>query len=268
MADGQLGLPDGALMLHIGPHKTGDDRHPGRLGERPAAAAAARRRLRRRERQHYAAALALTGAKGSQEIRSRRPGTGSGSSASQAARRPRVIISSEFFCERTRPRPGGSLRSWVPAVHVLVTLRPLALILPSALAAVRPNKLRRPTRVAAGHAAQAAVTSPTPSFWRRHHHDALVERWAGIVGPDKSPWWFWTRRPDMLFRTVERLQCLPVGLLDRTPDRSNRSLTVGETELVRGSTSSSSNVAGPTSLPQLHPPGAGPPPHDVSHAAA
>jgi hypothetical protein len=28
---------------------------------------------------------------------------------------------------------------------------------------------------------------PNPSFWRRHRHDRLVERWVRVVGPSGSP---------------------------------------------------------------------------------
>jgi hypothetical protein len=75
---------------------------------------------------------------------------------------------------------------------------------------------------------------PTPTFWQRHRHDALVERWASIVGPENVT----VIVPDdadreFLLRTFEELVGLPTGLLEAEDSSENRSMTLGEIELVR-----------------------------------
>jgi hypothetical protein len=81
---------------------------------------------------------------------------------------------------------------------------------------------------------QPPYEQPTITFWQRHHHDRLVDRWASIVGPerllvivvDESD-------PDSLMRTFEKLTDLPDGLLEPEAGWMNRSLTAAETELIR-----------------------------------
>ncbi|WP_246101014.1 hypothetical protein [Streptomyces cyaneus] len=75
---------------------------------------------------------------------------------------------------------------------------------------------------------------PNPSFWRRHRHDRLVERWARVVGPE----WVTVvvvddRDREGLMRTFEALLGLPAHLLRPVPDAANRSLTLAETEMLR-----------------------------------
>jgi hypothetical protein len=81
---------------------------------------------------------------------------------------------------------------------------------------------------------QPPYEQPTVTFWQRHHHDVLIDRWASIVGPerllvivvDESD-------PDSLMRTFEKLTELPDGLLEPETGWTNRSLTAAETELIR-----------------------------------
>ena len=74
----------------------------------------------------------------------------------------------------------------------------------------------------------------TPSFWKRHRHDRLIQRWADAVGldnltvivVDESD-----RR--MLVRTFEQLLGLTDGTLEPRDPGANRSLTYAEVELLR-----------------------------------
>jgi hypothetical protein len=74
----------------------------------------------------------------------------------------------------------------------------------------------------------------TPSFWQRHRHDRLIGRWAEVVGRDRV---FAVvadeRDPLFVLRTFEALVGLPEQTLDLHEDRSNRSLTWPEIEVVR-----------------------------------
>lgn len=148
----------------------------------------------------------------------------------------RVVLSSEFLADagdEAVRRVVSDLGE--PRVHVVVTLRPLARILPSQWQQYVQNGLRMPygtwLDAAFGRSSRAL---PTPTFWQRHRHDELVARWAAAVAPSRvtvialDP-----SRPDMLLRTFESLLALPEGLLVPEEGLTNRSLTYGETELIR-----------------------------------
>jgi hypothetical protein len=230
-------LPDGAVLLHVGPFKTGTSAIQGALFR-------ARPQL-----EQYGVLHAGVGTQPMQAVLALRgvpPLVGDSppqieqwhalvEQVTDAADR-RVVVSSEFFgdvdedvARRAVRELGGS------RVHVVVTLRPLTRIMPSQWQQYVRNQatfsygdwldgmLRKPP-----------YDKPTPSFWRRHHHDVVVQLWASVVGasnvtvvvPDE------TDRADLL-RVFERLLGLPTGLLVADPSAENRSLTLGEVELVR-----------------------------------
>jgi hypothetical protein len=128
----------------------------------------------------------------------------------------RVVVSSEFFADAD----DDAVRRVIadldgPRVHVVVTLRPLTSILPSQWQQYVQHGLRM--RYEAWLDAmfnKPPYAKPTPTFWQRHHHGRLVERWSAAVGPqnltvlvvDQS-------KPETLLRTFESLLALPDGLL-------------------------------------------------------
>ncbi|GAA4496691.1 hypothetical protein GCM10023191_039120 [Actinoallomurus oryzae] len=148
----------------------------------------------------------------------------------------RAVVSSEFFADGDDdavPRIVEDLGG--PNVHVVVTLRPLAKILPSQWQQYVQNGLRmRYDAWLDTMFNKPPHTGPTPTFWRRHRHDELIGRWTSVVGPanltvvvvDQS-------RPEMLLRTFESLLGVPEGILVAERSLTNRSLTSGEAELVR-----------------------------------
>ena len=235
--DAELVLPMGARLLHIGPHKTGTTALQAALSQARRAMTAHGVVYPGAMGQHFLAARAVTGVTGPK-------GDPSGSLQDwtdlleevDATDDQRVIVSSETFANaetedarRIVEELGG------PRVHVLVTLRPLAKIMPSAW----QQYVREGMRVTYdewldGMLNRPPYNKPTPTFWHRHQHDALVERWASIVGPqnltvlvlDESD----RSRP---LRTVEKMAGLPTGMLKVQPSRTNRSLTLGEIELIR-----------------------------------
>jgi len=120
-------------------------------------------------------------------------------------------------------------------VHILVTLRPLAKIMPSQWQQYVQNGLRLGYEDWLRHMLKKApYEKPTPSFWRRHRHDRLVERWARVAGPERVTVVVVDDRDrGGLMRTFETLLGLPENLLQPVPDTANRSLTLAETEMLR-----------------------------------
>ena len=236
-------LPPNAVLVHIGPHKTGTTTLQGAFHASRAALA--------KNGVHYAgpgrhpmlAVLALTETPGrrgdpppSRELWDELV------AEVQAAPDERVVVSSEFFADGT---PGVAERVvddlGRDRVHVVVTLRPLARILPSQWQQYVQNGLlvswadwldRTLAKAYNGDAFEEI--RPTPSFWNRHAHGDLVARWAKVVGPENITVVVLDESDHgMLFRTFESLLGVPVGTLSPDPDLTNRSLTAGEVELVR-----------------------------------
>ncbi len=230
-------LPEHAVLVHIGPHKTGTTAIQSALREARPAMAKHDVVYAGHQRQHWKAALAVTGGKGlwgeppadmkfwNQLVKN-----------VADARKKRVIVSSEFFDDAD----DETVRKIVaelggPRVHILVTLRPLANILPSAWQQYVRNRLRSSYEDwLDAMFNNPPFQPPTVTFWKRHQHDVLIERWASVVGPENvtvvvpAPG---DRQGNL--RTIETLVGLPDGLLVPEQEWTNRSLTFGETELVR-----------------------------------
>ena len=148
-----------------------------------------------------------------------------------------AVISSEFLCEaddavaeRIVDSLGGRENT-----RVVVTLRPLASMFPSQW----QQFVQSGTTHSLEDWTQAVLThAPAPPsvalFWRRHRHDELVRRWAGIVGPENltviamDP-----RDKSQLTREFAAMLDLPDGLLVPAAEVTNRSLTWDEAEAIR-----------------------------------
>lgn len=229
-------LPAGTVLLHVGPMKTGTTTLQGafhtsreRLTEHGVHYAGS-------ARQPMLAALAMTG----------RPGrlgdptptrdhwdTLVGEVAS--SRDKRVVVSSEFFSDasadiaRTVVAELGGSR-----VHVVVTLRPLGKVMPSQWQQYVQNGLRMRYPDWLDHMFnRPPYDEPTPTFWHRHGQAEQVARWAAAAGAENVTAVVIDESDrGMILRTFERLLDLPAGIL--VPDDvSNRSLTLGEVEVVR-----------------------------------
>ena len=145
-----------------------------------------------------------------------------------------MIVSSEFFADATpeairrdRPRPGaGSYprRRHAPATASILTSQ-WAQYVADGMGAPFESWLR-------------AMLTPdnqrfSPSFWVRHRHDALVARWAKVVGPERVSVVVVDAERGAVLRAFERLLGLAEGTLVADSDLANRSLTLPETEAVR-----------------------------------
>ncbi|MFF7328784.1 hypothetical protein [Streptomyces sp. NPDC008150] len=236
--EGARPLPAGTRLLHIGPHKTGTTSIQGALFAAKDAMAAHGVAFPAATRHPMEAVLAVCARPGM--MGNTRPtdkhwdrlvaqvdATGDRTS----------VISSEFFADaaddeivaRVVRELGGE------RVHVLVTLRPLVKIMPSQWQQYVQNGLRMGYEDWLDHMLRKApYEKPNPSFWRRHRHDRLVERWARVVGRDNLMVVVVDDRDrGGLMRTFETLLGLPADLLREVPDTANRSLTLAETEMLR-----------------------------------
>lgn len=158
--------------------------------------------------------------------------------AVRAAGDSRVVVSSEIFAhadDDAARKIATDLRDAGGPLHVVVTLRPLYKVASSQWQQYVQNRIsasylewldamfRRPP-----------YEKPTPSFWRRHDQGGIVQRWADRVGPENVTVVVVDETDrGMLMRTFESLVGLPDGVLVPQSSAQNRSLTVGEAELVR-----------------------------------
>ncbi|MBD0837648.1 MULTISPECIES: hypothetical protein [unclassified Streptomyces] len=231
-------LPAGTRLLHIGPHKTGTTSIQGALFGAKEAMAEHGVDFPATSRHPMQAALAVCarpGMIGNQKPKEQHWATLVEQVAATGERTS--VISSEFFAdapddetiERIVRELGGD------RVHVLVTLRPLAKIMPSQWQQYVQNGLRMDYERWLKHKLKKPpYDRPNPSFWRRHRHDRLVERWVRAVGADRVTVVVVDDRDrGGLMRTFEGLLGLPENLLQPVPDTANRSLTLAETEMLR-----------------------------------
>jgi hypothetical protein len=233
---GSLRLPAGTRLVHIGPPKTGTT-------SIQAALWAARPELLRQD-------VRLVGwsrnpARAAQAVTRRAPPGSDVPPGIGAWKRllgeftrsheARAIVSSEHFAwadadavQRIRDDLGSS------RMHVVVTLRPLARVLPSNYQQI----------VQAGgsdtfEAFLVRLFRPAPGqaphgFWYLQRHDELLARWADVVGPDHvTAVVVDDADHGFLFRVFESLLGLRPGTLQPVPDLSNRSLTLPESEAIR-----------------------------------
>jgi hypothetical protein len=236
--DGAEPLPAGTRLLHIGPHKTGTTSIQGALFAAKDAMAEHGVDFPATSRHPMDAVLAVCARPGMmgnnkptdrhwERLVAQVDATGDRTS----------VISSEFLAdapddetiERVVRELGGE------RVHVLVTLRPLVKIMPSQWQQYVQNGLRMGYESWLDHMLRKApYEKPNPSFWRRHRHDRLIERWARVVGPENVTVVVVDDRDrGGLMRTFEGLLGLPADLLQEVPDTANRSLTLAETEMLR-----------------------------------
>jgi hypothetical protein len=236
VAGRHLLLPERSVLLHIGMYKTGTTAIQGALFQARPHLAEHGVLHAGMSRHPASAVLAFTGRKMRGLPSPPMEEWQTLVDQVAAAQDKRVIVSSEFFGDTDIDRARRAVRELGGSrVHVVVTLRPLAKILPSQWQTyVRNGSVAAPYEAWLDKMLKGEARQPPLRFWRRNHHDVVVEKWASIVGPenltvivvdevDRS----------FLFRCFEELVGLPAGLI--VPERSteNRSLSLFEIELVR-----------------------------------
>ncbi|MFF7162998.1 hypothetical protein ACFZBP_16845 [Streptomyces sp. NPDC008086] len=231
-------LPTGTRLLHIGPHKTGTTSIQGALfaaRDEMARHGVAWPATTRHPMEAVLAACARPGMMGDTAPTERH--WERFLEQVRATGRSTSVISSEFFADAPEGDTIGRIveRLGGDRVHVLVTLRPLARIMPSQWQQYVQNGLRMGYGDWLEHMLRKPpYEKPNPSFWHRHRHDRLVERWVRVVGPERVTVVVVDDRDrEGLMRVFEALLGLPARLLNPVPDTANRSLTRAETEMLR-----------------------------------
>lgn len=229
--------PSGRL-IHIGPFKTGTTTvqsafHRNRV---PLAEHGIHYVGLRLQPAHAIKAMTGVGSSGADQEAGRRRWAELAEQARHSGAR-HIVISSEFLCEaddnvarriiEDLGGPGGT--------QVVVTLRPLAAIIPSQWQQFVQSGTTMPLADwTEAVLARAAEPKTVGLFWRRHRHDELVRRWAGIVGASNvTVIAMDSRDKGQLTREFARLLDLPDGLLIPASEVTNRSLTWEETEAIR-----------------------------------
>jgi hypothetical protein len=235
-------LPPGAVLLHVGPHKTGTTalQYAAAFRRDELAAAGVVYPARGKQTHHSRAAMSIAGRYWGWKNDGGEKQTIEAwdSLVEQVAAAPdRAFVSSEFFDELT----GELITKAIDElgrdrVHVVVTLRPLSKILPSAWQQHVKSGLSRPFDLWL----ESMLSDPpdpkvTPAFWLRQDHGALVSRWAAEAGPENTTVIVLDDKDhSMLPRTFESLLGIKEGLLDPQPGmRINRSMTFAESEVIR-----------------------------------
>jgi hypothetical protein len=232
-------LSPGARLVHVGAHKTGTTAVQGAFSQ-------ASDRLAEHGVSYFGPIPGKTYLEGALAISGRKSQLGKAVPSMErwtaltadvaAEGERRVLVSSAFFGDgdegvaaRVVEGFGGS------RVYPVITLRPLTKVMPSQWQQYVQNGLRMPyADWLDGELNKPREEAPTPTFWRRHRHDELVARWAAAAGAgnviavvvDDSDRF-------MLLRTFEEMLGLPSGFLELDQSAENRSLTLGEVELIR-----------------------------------
>lgn len=238
MSSSDLLLPAGTRLVHIGPHKTGTTAVQGAFHQNRDAL--------HEQGVHYAGAtqqpmwpvLSVLAAENAVRQVGAPRTTRPWRALVREVRRSsyeRTVVSSEFFADAEDAAVRRVAHDLGAQAHVVVTLRPLSRILPSQWQQYVKSgmstsyekwldaMLRRPDR-----------TKLSPTFWLRHRHDALVRRWADVVGPDRvtvlvlDP-----AERNQVLRRFEQLLGLRADTLAYADQAENRSLTLPEVELIR-----------------------------------
>lgn len=227
-------LADGSLLLHIGPHKTGTSAIQSALAGADELLAAHGVTYFGRRWQREQAPLAATHRPARVGVRQPRPRDWRRLVEDVAAAgEARLVLSSERYCWADADLAasivdelGGS------RVHVVITLRSLERILPSQWQMTVQSGLTMTYDEWLQRVLGEEPTHEAATFWERHAHGELVERWAAAAGVSNVTVIVVDETSrTMLLDVFGALLGVPPGAL--TAEISNRSLTAGEIELIR-----------------------------------
>jgi hypothetical protein len=235
--EGDLLLPAGSRLLHIGPHKTGTTSVQSAFHTNRAELASQGVRYAGLQRQPMQAAHAVTG-RASPYADGKTPPIGRWLALVReirGAREDRVVISSEGFADADTAAVRRVISDLgVGRAHVVVTLRPLVELLPSQW----QQQVQSGMTMAYEDWLEAVFNDPSNrvshGFWHRHRHDELIRRWAVEAGAGNvTAIVVDSADRDRVLRTLESMVGLRAGTLVPESELSNRSLTLAEVETIR-----------------------------------
>lgn len=232
-------LPEDAVLLHIGVHKTGTTALQAAFADAREELLASGVSYPGKLQAQHRAALAVLGRPWGWNNR--------GGSvldrahfdrlcARVAAHPGRVVISSEFFCEAPEDVAKDVVASLGGRrVHVVVTLRNLGRLLPSSWQQYLKYGLTTHYEPWLQDVFETPGSSRmTPTFWKRQAHGAVVERWAAAAGADRMTVVVLedVDRSAVFATFAQMLAIDPQILMSRMDVTSNRSMTAAEAELL------------------------------------
>jgi hypothetical protein len=164
-----------------------------------------------------------------------------------ARRKDRAVVSSEQFADATPEQAARFVDDLGGAavVKVMLTLRPLAMILPSSwqqsLKSGAPKPLPGPMRKVKSRLVKPydqwlreTIDGKNDTFWGRFDYSGLVQRWAQVVGAQRvAVVVVDTGDPLRILRDAEQVIGLTPDTLQRVVTKTNRSLSYEEAALVR-----------------------------------
>ncbi|MFZ9699217.1 MAG: hypothetical protein ACO3BX_05230 [Candidatus Limnocylindrus sp.] len=229
-------LPEGGVLLHIGPPKTGTSALQG--------ACHACRDQMRAQGVRYAGRTQQSGRAAYAALGREHPTLGEAPSEHhwkrlvrevRAAKEPRTFVSSEFFAGADDAQAARIVRELGgDRVHVALTLRPVSRILASRW----QQNVQEGARYSFDQWLHWVFEQPNEgkgaTFWSRQRHDHLAARWASIVGPERlSVVMVNEQNKSAIYQAFEALLNLQSGTLEPQSDTANRSMTAAEIELIR-----------------------------------
>jgi len=234
-------LPEGAVLVHVGFHKTGTTALQSAFASTRPELLEAGVLYPGDLRSHHRAAMAVTERTwgwGERGGRKHRPKYWEELVAAAAGHQDRVVISSEALALAQEDAIDRMIAELGPdRVHVVGTLRPFARLLSSSWQQYLKYGLAMPYVPWLENVfANPPECPPSPNFWRRNDHLGVFTRWAERLGPERvSLVVLDAGDRGYLYRTFETLVGLPDGLLVPDPEvgASNRSMTSAEAEMLR-----------------------------------
>jgi hypothetical protein len=147
----------------------------------------------------------------------------------------KVVLSSEFLSELPLEKI-QLLKKQVKGrqVKVLFTVRPLVKLLASSYQQYLKYGLKEDYVTWLHSVLDAPGQSKlNPTFWKRHMHGEVVQRWASVFGAENITVVIVDeQKPELLFESINDYLGLPTGFVNPQPTGSNRSLSLEEQTLL------------------------------------
>lgn len=232
-------IPSNGVLLHIGVHKTGTTAIQAALADARPELKAAGIAYPGKSAAHHAEAFAVLqkpwgwSARGGSLVS---PARFDRLAARVSGHAGRAVVSSEYFCEVDDQSAARVVRELGgDRVEVVVTLRNLGRMLPSSWQQyLKYGRTLSYSRWLKDVLGGPGGRNATPTFWRRHDHGAVVERWSEVVGPEKVTVLVLedVDRSALFHAFAQLLELPPEVLVSRKDLTSNRSMTASEAELL------------------------------------